>query len=41
MSFLVKEEYKLDVNVMWLQLAELKYHLELPGVVEKTTWIIP
>jgi hypothetical protein len=26
---------------MWLQQAESKYHLELPGVVERTAGILP
>ena len=39
--FLDREENKWDIDVMWLQHAESKYHLELPGVVEKAAGVLP
>jgi hypothetical protein len=41
MSFLDRKENKLDVDVMWLQQAESKYHLELPCVVERAAGVLP
>jgi hypothetical protein len=40
-SFLDREENKCDADVIWLQQAESKYHLELPGVVERAAGVLP
>lgn len=37
MSFLGREENKLDADIMLLQQEESKCHLELPGVIKRAT----
>lgn len=41
MSFLDREGNKWDADVMWLQKAWSKCHLELPGVLQRETWVLP